>query len=1552
MPTIKFSTGQEVSFSGEPTKEDIEKLQSSLGISDSLTKKEKAEARKFITTEPRNERIEEGKPVSSDSRFEKTGRKTRRPSSAVFAELTRPIASVLTAIPKGKEVVDGVRAGEEASFSPINTRAYGDLFLPGNKAKFDLQQREEAGEEITSEDRRKTNTKSLSQGFGTALELASLGLGGVGFQAGTQALKAGLTSGSKALVGSGAKQLGKFAATEGAANAIGEFGYRLQNTEEGDTVGDVARGAVGDTVAGGTVAVVLGSIAAGLLYGGTKALNTIPGVRVNASFRQLREPIIDALAKTKNKDEAASLLRAQFQDAPQELIDTKASRIVDIDTTDGVIRELNDGKVVVKETPVESTVRDIEAGEPVNLDLENTTRRLDVIDELKSRNMDADFDRLISEDIARRVDLNDSKVAKRVAKLESVDTKLKDLQSEVSTMESRIVELQDKVINNINFEFNSAKLRGLQREYNTLTAALTKRYAQMAKVRNMKIAQMPAKNVKSYIEKNIIGKPELEQRLLLQRLEMQATQARLRGELGVSEKAVEAMNQINEQAYKELGDVSAKIVQYEKANTEIIKDMFASKNALEYTMEEAQSAYNLVSFQLDDINKFFKKMNKKQLVDFFNAREAGTITKGSEFYKVNQKITEMTKGISDILEKFDVLGERFDDNRYLQTRLESLDGTKASDEAINKLRKDMMLNDGKASLQSLLQEGQSIKDSMGNARKYTSDQRDEVLRGYGLRTARDPQKAVINYAFQSAGLIKKLVMSDTLRRLADQGFAPNQLRQVYKPEDLINFRSNLNREMKKSLNEILDIARRQKVLSKDTVRVLKNTQKQMNDYDIELDIEELKNLDDKSLNEIFQDLLNNLELSNSKLKNDIIKKVEDIKMGYKKQLIDKYADIALESNRLKEEGFLPIAGRGRLRGAQGLFAKKNSGTLAVFQESPYDWIIAQEQIISKNSLLNIVDGIGALQKLAMATLDFFTGAIAASVLFTRVNPYRAAIIFKEAITGNAARNITPEGKAFASKFMRVGRDNIADLEPILEELSIIQRGQEGVISRMGDKAMSVLDNAKLGNAARKIHDVWKKFEDFQFITFTDGVKFQLLEDGAQDLIRKGVSEREAYEEIGRVIDLNFGLADMRDLEIKYPNVMNKANQQLMRLFLFSPTLLTATFQRLGNARYIFENSVRGAVVRDTTLKTLLYSMAILQGVNMSLNGGKTTFENEDPDRWMDVQVPFLRDEQGNPYYINVTGRLLDVVRMVNKPGRFLSNKVSPIINLTSSIANPNEFQEREGNIVGNALLDTLPIPFALSSIVTGTAGMLNDNDDEYGVPTSAVGLAATSLLSSIGLAGNYISDKSSQESTTNIIRQFYRGLSEGDSSKYLAKGTGLRLLTGGQKKEREEVLMGRYGIETSSISKYEDFLKMQDMDETDFADFVTNASDTAKNNITRWALAEQEEELSRRELGRLYYEAGIYSKDRAAKASTYESYQLKRRIIRKEELTQELTQSFNALLGSGAIQKSQYELLVSKIDEQFMTPKEIENKLVNEELDKRLENGTITKEQYDQVYID
>ena len=212
-------------------------------------------------------------------------------------------------------------------------------------------------------------------------------------------------------------------------------------------------------------------------------------------------------------------------------------------------------------------------------------------------------------------------------------------------------------------------------------------------------------------------------------------------------------------------------------------------------------------------------------------------------------------------------------------------------------------------------------------------------------------------------------------------------------------------------------------------------------------------------------------------------------------------------------------------------------------------------------------------------------------------------------------------------------------------------------------------------------------------------------------------------------------------------------QQGLRISLFAPNLTLTTGKMLKTYGIdIFAKGTKGRLSREATIRMILYSQIILQGLSYGLNG-HSSFENEDKKKILALKIPGFKDEKGNQYYINPLGWIIKPIDLVMRPLESIFNKISLLprfaFNLLSS---PYKFEKQAESRISNAIDGIIPIPFALQSILRFGLAQFQEKS-QYGVSDDFMEQMMISTLEFFGFEGVFTSGKAKTTVLTDLPEQ-------------------------------------------------------------------------------------------------------------------------------------------------------------------------------------------------------
>lgn len=264
--------------------------------------------------------------------------------SQFVAPIAKPFASFGAS---AKNILTGqfAKQGSEA-YAPDSTKLFGDLYALGTQGQYELQKRKEAGEQITAKDQVKADIKGMLQGAGAGAEIGSYAIGGQGLAPAIKSLQAGLRGAGSQILRQGVSGVGRFAATEGLAGAVGNVGAGLQEEDSSvkRVVGDALIGfgiGAGAGLGGGVALKGLGSAGRGALNAAeVYTPNTLRKLFPDGSeiaVENARKSIAEGWQKTFDVNKGLSRANKKLMDRGVNVSDvyTRYSIVPDIDVKTG-----------------------------------------------------------------------------------------------------------------------------------------------------------------------------------------------------------------------------------------------------------------------------------------------------------------------------------------------------------------------------------------------------------------------------------------------------------------------------------------------------------------------------------------------------------------------------------------------------------------------------------------------------------------------------------------------------------------------------------------------------------------------------------------------------------------------------------------------------------------------------------------------------------------------------------------------------------------------------------------------------------------------------------------------------------------------------------------------------------------------------------------------------------------------------------------------------------------------------------------------------------------
>ena len=889
--------------------------------------------------------------------------------------------------------------------------------------------------------------------------------------------------------------------------------------------------------------------------------------------------------------------------------------------------------------------------------------------------------------------------------------------------------------------------------------------------------------------------------------------------------AKEVFDSVNSNVVKDVR--GAKVNVTDKAASKSMVDIIDREVVGEYAIGKSAKALRTIQKPSEDAVDNMAKLRlddtKREAV--FNYRESKDESFLSGFSKddvkaikdVDDKITETTNIIGDYLVDLNLLDEKGAADTYMQTFLRNTDGSVASDARVSELRMDM--GDNFTELMSSFSQTLN-KTKLKKNRKYdTAIERDQVLEKYGLTTDKDIERVFSNYVANTSKLIEKEVISSSIRDVAKSG-ARDDLIEVFDPKLLKQQRDALTNSVKGLREELLADLSSFKEVTKGKASELRASKK---DFDIsvrglgdDVDVLDLQGIDAQQVDTMFDDIIEAFADTPSKVRKAIDYKVNVARTNAKKELRGIYGDISKRYGEASDSGLKWVAGNSApsLRGVMG-----NQRDTKLVDEI---FRFRDADTISGN-----IDQISQTLKLATATGDLFSIPRAYWMAAQATNPIKAAQIWKKSLRANTVDEALINE---FSEFGLVSRNTVGDADTLKRIQSDLERDLSGY-----DKFMKNLDDKTdvgvLTEAKDKVATGFRELEKWQFETFMTQAKAQTWEISYKQLMKKGVPEREAKVEAGRLVDKLSGVTDFNKLMARNPKMLSKDVQKSMRILLFAPNLLLTTIRTMGlYSTDLFAAGAKGMLARKAALQTVTMAMGTLQAMSYMING-RSTFENDDPNKVLAVQMPF-KDEQGNDFYLNPIGWIARPFELANKPLKTISNKVGGLSRFGLNLYSGRPFENTAESRVGEAVSGVIPIPFTLQNIVQYGKAQFTD-EPQYGVADNPMDQMMITALEFFGAEGVFTGGGSKTTSLAKMYQEVDKAIEENKDFDHMFSPEMLEAyLLSKDMPSKKDIYKARYDI--SGKTTDDSFLeKVKAMDSGARQDFIEGYAASTQAQIRR-----------------------------------------------------------------------------------------------------------------------
>jgi len=305
------------------------------------------------------------------------------------------------------------------------------------------------------------------------------------------------------------------------------------------------------------------------------------------------------------------------------------------------------------------------------------------------------------------------------------------------------------------------------------------------------------------------------------------------------------------------------------------------------------------------------------------------------------------------------------------------------------------------------------------------------------------------------------------------------------------------------------------------------------------------------------------------------------------------------------------------------------------------------------------------------------------------------------------------------------------------------KGSQDLLDKLADKEFSTTKNAinRAGKyieedaknlpqaVVQKIVKPFKNYvddlEDRTWNIFMPSIKMNMYDELKTHLSKQGVEN--AGKKSAEYINNAFQGQNWELMMARNPG-LSKRVMGYMRLAMFAPDYVVSNLKLTDSALKMDE-------IGTLAKKQLAYSWAtgamVTELINYRING-HTTAENL-PKNSFRVQIPGIKDEQGNPLGVSIMGNWNESFRIASNPAEFLAGKKGAVL---GAILKADRFGTEQ------ALKDLMPIPMFAKPIV----GMAIDKDsEEVGVAEDIGDASLQSLIEFLGAQAYYSSEKSERK---------------------------------------------------------------------------------------------------------------------------------------------------------------------------------------------------------------
>ena len=775
----------------------------------------------------------------------------------------------------------------------------------------------------------------------------------------------------------------------------------------------------------------------------------------------------------------------------------------------------------------------------------------------------------------------------------------------------------------------------------------------------------------------------------------------------------------------------------------------AKETPIEFGLGKGVIQEKIISNESSKLNDLLNraKITKEESLELFNAFD------NPQKYKLSQSL--INKNGDDIIKEGrrlnsflseqklsrGVIDRVYDDETYLRTVLETLDGKKPTAEQVARLKnatnqtfRDQLARD-LTGFSGKLRE--KIKTDI---RKYrTADERDVILESFGLRTKRDFVNSMSENIRLTTRATSNKEFNDAVRSIAKDGFwvkgkklvKRDDIIEAYDPFVVSKTRQEIKNNTSKKISKIIDEIKEERILTENEAKIIKDIIYEQK----EEAIKELKDSHKYALDDI-DNIINFTKQQIARVKNTLLdekaillerrtKLIENIRDEAKKELNDFYGKITIKRGELIDKGFKDagsISGAEPLRGV--MLNKKDYRALKEFVEE-----------LGESSLEDFAKTIKYFQ----ATLDLFQipqllrSSISSSGFIKGCWDWLKAVV--------KSSGVSVDDMVKSSEFVQQGRFKDFDIDIWNKQLKDMNDNTSWFMKQF-KKLGKKTDNIQV---VRDVLNGIGAIDEYQFQTVMIPLKTKAWLRKVDELKRlyPNLDERSIMVEAGRFIDDYFGGQQWDKLMARNPRLASRQNQRISRIMIFATDYLTSTMRKLK--RETFDAFTKwgvpeGNMARKALAREIIFGLGLINVISY-MTRGKSAFENDDPNQFYKLQTN-IKDGGGNPYYLDIMGNWGQTWNLINRPIDAIRGKISGIGKIGVSLLADGELK------IGEALN---PIPFSWRSILETAYNHALGRKPETQIPETIGGGALITLMEFMGLSGTFSGGKSRRQTLMRMI---------------------------------------------------------------------------------------------------------------------------------------------------------------------------------------------------------